>query len=248
VMKAVAVLCVLLAIGVVRAFEDQGVEELSPVEFVDTNAVDLTALSATATVLARVEKLPGWLKLSSPSAATMKTMVGGAGCPLKIKPDKKNPCWENGSMGKHVKTEAVNPATPSLRLTAFPPFLAAVKAGFAAAAAAVKAKQGDWAGIDAALKAVKTQGAYCCRPINHNGKPGSTHSNHSWGMAMDIGFGGMDKQNDHRTQKGLELLAPFFNKQKLNWGARFSTEDSMHFEASTELLNEWKRANKLIKI
>jgi hypothetical protein len=43
---------------------------------------------------------------------------------------------------------------------------------------------------------------------------------------------------------GLVRLAPFFQEEKFFWGAGFKPkefEDAMHFEASEELIGDWKK-------
>jgi hypothetical protein len=92
---------------------------------------------------------------------------------------------------------------------------------------------------------IGTAGMLCCRRIRTlPGKPPSKQfSNHSWGTAVDLKVkGALDPRGDGKTQLGLLLLAPFFNQERFFWGAGFSgaTEDSMHFEASDELVKHWK--------
>ena len=88
---------------------------------------------------------------------------------------------------------------------------------------------------------VKTAGMLCCRKVRNTQRP--VFSNHSWGTAIDLQFGGaLDNVGDGKTQEGLLLLAPFFEAEKFFWGAEFkgSREDSMHFECSAELLQQWR--------
>ena len=80
--------------------------------------------------------------------------------------------------------------------------------------------------------------------------PPSTHfSNHSWGTAIDVKIlpGGVDTVGDGKTHVGLAMLHPFFNRERFFWGAGFggAFEDSMHFEASNELVEEWGRQGLL---
>jgi len=88
-----------------------------------------------------------------------------------------------------------------------------------------------------------TAGMLCCRAVR-----GSTtkFSNHSWGTAIDIKISGvLDSVGDGEAQFGLLKLARYFNDEKFFWGAGFSSlirEDSMHFEVSNELLQDWHRA------
>lgn len=82
-----------------------------------------------------------------------------------------------------------------------------------------------------------TVGMLCCRLVR-----GSTTkvSNHAWGCAIDLTIDGeLDERGDGRTQKGLLELWPIFNRHGFFWGAAFPTEDSMHFEASDQLIRQW---------
>ena len=76
-----------------------------------------------------------------------------------------------------------------------------------------------------------------------------TWSNHSWGVAIDTRINGVvDNFGDGCTLSDLQRLYPYFHKEGFYWGAGFSggREDSMHFEASKELLEKWK-AQGLLK-
>lgn len=86
-------------------------------------------------------------------------------------------------------------------------------------------------------------GMLCVRKV----RGGSSFSNHSWGTTIDIKINGrLDAQGDNRTQAGLKALYPYFHKAGFYWGAGFSTlEDSMHFEASKELVERWKSQNRI---
>lgn len=100
------------------------------------------------------------------------------------------------------------------------------------------------------FKQVGTAGMLCCRRIRRPpGRPPSTQfSNHSWGSAIDIKIKGtLDPRGDGKTQLGLLMLHPFFNEEEFFWGAGFggATEDSMHFEASDELVKKWKATGSL---
>ena len=65
-------------------------------------------------------------------------------------------------------------------------------------------------------------------------------SNHSWEAAIDVSVNGvLDRIGDGYAQSGLLLLSQFFNKEGFFWGAGFRVEESMHFEASDELLRTW---------
>lgn len=84
--------------------------------------------------------------------------------------------------------------------------------------------------------AVKKDGVLCVRARRTNP---SKFSNHSWGTAIDIFFGsGVVEQGINQTQRGVYLLAPFFNNHGWYWGAEFSGDsvDSMHFELAEETI------------
>ena len=65
-------------------------------------------------------------------------------------------------------------------------------------------------------------------------------SRHAFGVAIDISIGDtLDQMGDGKTQRGLILLADYFNEAGWVWGAAFGREDSMHFEVSDALFNQW---------
>ena len=84
-----------------------------------------------------------------------------------------------------------------------------------------------------------TQGMLCVRYVR-----GSTtnFSNHAWGTAIDMTIGGILTQRGSTDMtQGLVDLAPFMAAESFFWGAGFSpTVDGMHFEASNELIAQWK--------
>jgi hypothetical protein len=84
-----------------------------------------------------------------------------------------------------------------------------------------------------------TAGMLCCRFIKNTTK----FSNHSWGTAIDIKISSdLDAVGDGKAQLGLVEIAPYFNAEEFFWGAGFSSlarEDSMHFEASEQLIQKW---------
>lgn len=92
-------------------------------------------------------------------------------------------------------------------------------------------------------KQLGSAGMLCVRKVRGS----SSFSNHSWGAAIDIKINGkLDKQGDNKTQLGLKELYPYFYKERFYWGAGYSTtEDSMHFEASKELVAKWKADKKI---
>jgi len=80
-------------------------------------------------------------------------------------------------------------------------------------------------------------GMLCCRWVR-----GSTSvlSNHSWGTAIDLTIDGqLDPLGDNKVQRGLLQLYKHFNRHGWFWGAAFRREDSMHFEASDQLIHRW---------
>ena len=90
----------------------------------------------------------------------------------------------------------------------------------------------------------RTNGATCVRRID-----GSTSfSLHSYGLAIDLGFGRegpggfieADPRGDGMCEEGLLRLLPFFNRNGWFSGMAFggSAEDSMHFEASEQLIRK----------
>jgi hypothetical protein len=81
-------------------------------------------------------------------------------------------------------------------------------------------------------------------------KKPSRLSNHSWGCAIDLTIDGVsDTQGDNLVFRGLELMAPIFNKYGWFWGGAYITalEDAMHFEVSKEALLAWDKAGLLKK-
>lgn len=71
-------------------------------------------------------------------------------------------------------------------------------------------------------------------------------SNHSWGTAIDLTIDGLlDIRGDNKTQCALIDIAPIFNRHGWYWGAKFRTEDSMHFEISKQTLLGWARLGHL---
>ena len=64
-------------------------------------------------------------------------------------------------------------------------------------------------------------------------------SNHAFGTAIDLTIGGVLTQQGRGTTRGLDTLAPFFNRAGGVWGATFSPNDAMHFECGTALLDSF---------
>lgn len=90
---------------------------------------------------------------------------------------------------------------------------------------------------------INTAGSLCVRHIR--GAPGRT-STHAFGLSLDLNIDGhLDTLGDGRTQLGLTILADFFRNEGWYWGAGFSREDSMHFEASRDQVETWIAEGKL---
>ena len=90
---------------------------------------------------------------------------------------------------------------------------------------------------------INTAGSLCVRQIR--GTIGRT-STHSFGLAVDLNIDGrLDTLGDGKTQLGLTILADFFRAEGWVWGAGFSREDSMHFEVSKQMLEQWRKQGLL---
>lgn len=106
---------------------------------------------------------------------------------------------------------------------------------------AVDALRGIFAEVkqkDPALyQQIGSAGMLCCRRV----RGGQAVSNHSWGTAIDLMIGGtLAPYGSNKTQAGILSLYPYFNKAKFFWSAEADKKDSMHFEASEELIREWE--------
>jgi hypothetical protein len=65
-------------------------------------------------------------------------------------------------------------------------------------------------------------------------------SNHAFGTAIDFYIDRyLTQRGSHRSNRGLDALAPFFNRAGWYWGATFPTDDAMHFECSASLLDSF---------
>lgn len=92
-------------------------------------------------------------------------------------------------------------------------------------------------------EALGTAGMLCCRLVRGSRL---TISNHAWGTAIDLNLDGeLDRPGNDRVQRGLADIAPIFNRHGWFWGAGFSREDSMHFEARDQLIRRWHSEGKL---
>ncbi|MEM6304084.1 MAG: M15 family metallopeptidase [Pseudomonadota bacterium] len=90
---------------------------------------------------------------------------------------------------------------------------------------------------------INTAGSLCVRQIR--GTRGRT-STHSFGLAVDLNIDGkLDTLGDGKTQLGLTILADFFIEEGWAWGAAWGREDSMHFEVSKQMLQQWRKEGKI---
>jgi hypothetical protein len=97
--------------------------------------------------------------------------------------------------------------------------------------------------IPEVVAAVKTEGMLCVRHKRNNA---DSFSNHSWGAAIDLFFGrDVVPQGQHKTHRGVLMLAPIFNRHGWCWGAGFSgrSVDSMHFELAEETIRASESAH-----
>jgi hypothetical protein len=84
---------------------------------------------------------------------------------------------------------------------------------------------------------LSSAGMLCVRAVRGSTK---NWSNHSWGTAIDVKIDNMlDPYGDGNCQFGLLCAARLFNRHGWYWGAEFSREDAMHFEAGEELVRSW---------
>ena len=89
----------------------------------------------------------------------------------------------------------------------------------------------------AVYQALSSAGMLCCR---YQSESSTVISMHSWGVAIDLKLNGvLDPRGDNNVQYGLTLIAPIFNRFGWYWGAKFRTEDGMHFESGRSLLDSW---------
>ena len=89
----------------------------------------------------------------------------------------------------------------------------------------------------AAYRDMSHAGVLCVRRIRGSRR---TPSKHSWGTAIDLGFGGsVDRRNDDLCYQGLLDFYGIAKKYGLYWGAGFAIEDAMHFEAGEALIQKW---------
>lgn len=79
---------------------------------------------------------------------------------------------------------------------------------------------------------IGTAGMLCARLVRGSKQ---TVSNHAWGTAIDLTFGGqVDPRGDGKCQLGLLRVYRHFHEEGWFWGAGFPREDAMHFELAEE--------------
>lgn len=158
------------------------------------------------------------------SAAKVSTQVAIFGRPPRpLTQDCSNGNLAPGLSGKIV-TEDVGP----FRATGHKQFLSVLRTVFTEYKGKYPEQYAD----------LSYHGCLCVRLVRGSI---SQPSNHCWGTAIDLGFGGVvDSYGDGLCYKGLLDLYSIAKTHGLYWGAGFGREDAMHLEASDELLREWK--------
>lgn len=92
-------------------------------------------------------------------------------------------------------------------------------------------------------KRINTAGSLCVRFVRGSR---TSLSAHAFGLAVDLNINGvLDTLGDGKTQLGLTILADFFREEGWIWGAAFGREDSMHFEVSRDLLEQWRAEGRI---
>jgi hypothetical protein len=134
---------------------------------------------------------------------------------------------KNSQVSDKIKSQIVTMNVGPFRLTGFKPFLLLVEKVFK------KIKDNH----PVLYASMHTAGCLCVRYVRGSG---SSPSNHSWGCAFDCGVKAIDVRGDGMCQRGLLILYSYMKHEKIYWGAEFGTEDSMHFEASLQLVKEWR--------
>jgi hypothetical protein len=162
------------------------------------------------------------------TSTTATYMKGVLGVPGALTTDCS--AVTNAKLQKLMVTDNVGP----FRVTGLKPAVNTLKRIFAA----VKRDKPE------VYNQLGTAGMLCVRKV----RGGSDFSNHSWGTAIDLKMNGkLDAVGDGKTQLGLKELEPYFRAEKFYWGAGFggTREDSMHFEASKQLMESWKAGGQL---
>jgi len=158
------------------------------------------------------------------TAAKTATLMSILGVPCELTPECSP--VTNPNLESRIVTEDVGP----FRVAGLKPAVEALRRIFAD----VKQHEPEL------YKQIGTAGMLCCRKL----RGGQAYSNHSWGTAIDLKIGGsLAPSGQSKTQSGLVSLYPYFNKEKFFWGAEH--QDSLHFDASEELIREWKEKGML---
>ncbi len=183
--------------------------------------LDASSSSSPATDSKASVPIPSGINanLTSADQATMLSALGNPGTP------DPNCGAVAPALQKLMKTASVGP----FNVTG----LSAAVDALARVFAAVQSAKPDLYAV------LGTAGMLCVRYVR-----GSTtnFSNHSWGTAIDMTIGGvLTPRGSTTVTQGLVDLAPFMAAERFFWGAGFSpTPDGMHFEASHELITDWK--------
>ncbi len=185
--------------------------------------------------------LPSLINIGRHAArvSTMMEMLGSPQMPLG------QDC-QNSRASARVKTLQTTRNVGPFSVTGIKPFVELLARVFAKVQA----------GNPELFSALGTAGALCVRNVR-----GSTTSpsNHGWGTAIDIKMknsitGGFELDlplSNGVVQLGCLELSKFFDQDGTAtgefcfWGAGFSREDGMHFEASDELIRLWKQQGKI---
>ncbi|MEM0937143.1 MAG: M15 family metallopeptidase [Pseudomonadota bacterium] len=177
---------------------------------------------AQVVLIANRREVNGDLRIASPTYLT-----GVFGLPRENLTDECQPMTNPRLAGK-LRTEQVGP----VRVRMLEPALESLRRVFE------RIEEADPELYDR----INTAGALCVRRIR-----GSTRvSTHAFGLSLDLNIDGqLDRLGDGRTQLGLTILADFFRDEGWFWGASFGREDSMHFEVSRDLVEQWLEEGKL---
>lgn len=178
-------------------------------------------------------------------AARLSTMEAAFGNPKPPTDPKCDKCGCNERASARVKKLQVTENVGPFRVTGVRPFVDVLRRVFA------RVKKGN----PDLYTALGSDGVLCVRFQRKTQRL----SNHAWGTAIDIkiknpksGKFELDLPVDNGlVQLGCSLLYDFFQQDGIEtgewcfWGAGFSREDGMHFEASDELIRRWKAEGKL---
>ena len=161
------------------------------------------------------------------SAAKVSTLINVFG----DFPDLPVNCGDcqNPRISQLLETRDVGP----FRATAIKPFLDVLERVFAK----VEAAHPDLYDL------LGSEGAMCYRRVRGSSSP----SNHAAGSAIDLSVGGVTPPMDYSPEtpmlipNGFIVLYGYFHAEKVYWGAGYAggRVDSMHWEASDELLHDW---------